>query len=301
MAGYFLSKITFSKPSFSAEQLLDKLRERGLVIEDRSGALAYLLHVGGYRLKGYYYLALDPETKRFPEHFSFEDIVRLYEFDCALRAIAFQALERIEVSIRTTIANHLSAVYGPHWFLNHNLFKSSERWSPGKLLSKIETETKRSKSLFALHYQERYEQPYLPPSWAITECVSFGMWSLTYSHMKSTADQKVIATRFGVTEPEVFASWLHCLTVVRNAVAHHSRIVGTRFPFGPQGMKKAGLKFPDPHSFYSAATVMTFVLTRTRLPSRFKASLESLFAHYPEAYLAEIGFPEDWREQPGWR
>ncbi len=296
-----MSKRIFEKPSFSAEQSLDKLRQRGLLIEDEPRALAYLLHVGAYRLKGYYFLTLDPVTKRFPEGFSFEDIVRIYEFDCALRAISFQALERIEVSIRTTIANHLSATYGPHWFLNYDLFRSSERWSPGKLLSKIETETKRSKSLFALHYQERYERPYLPPSWAITECVSFGMWSLTYSHMRSTADQKMIATRFGVTEPEVFVSWLHCLTVVRNAVAHHSRIVGTRFPFGPQGMKKAGLAFPDPHSFYSAATVMHVVLTRTRMPSRFRAALADLLALNPAAYLAEIGFPVDWEEQPGWR
>ncbi|MGH2340477.1 hypothetical protein ACRC7T_03220 [Segnochrobactraceae bacterium EtOH-i3] len=60
------------------------------------------------------------------------------------------------------------------------------------------------------------------------------------------------------------------------------------------------LEFSKPQSYYAAATVMNIILTRTRLPSRFKASLEGLFAPSPHAYLAEIGFPDDWATRPGW-
>lgn len=271
-------------------------------MDDRTRALAYLRHVGGYRLKGYYFQKLDPETKRFPEGFSFEDVVRLYEFDCALRSISFQAIERIEVSIRTVMANHMSDRHGAHWFMDRALFQEDDRyWSFDKFSRKIKDETDRSRSRFVQHYKRTYDEPPLPPSWAVAECVSFGAWSLAYSHLSNTADKKGISVLFGVKEPEVFASWLHSLTLVRNAVAHHSRLVGAEFPRGVRNLHSARMSFADARSFYSAATVMNYILMRTRLPSRFKAALVELLSQYPDSYRAEIGFPAGWQEEPGWR
>ncbi len=71
----------FSKRPLSPSDLLDKLVDQGLEVRDRTQARAYLQHVGGFRLKGYWFHLLDARTKRFQSGLTFEQIVERYEFD----------------------------------------------------------------------------------------------------------------------------------------------------------------------------------------------------------------------------
>lgn len=134
-----MAKGTFLKLAATPEQLLAKLQERGLSVSDRAQALTYLRFVGGYRLKGYWFHAVDPATKQFQAGYTFEHIVQRCELDRELRAATITAIDRLEVAIRTAMANYLSLTHGPHWFLDTRIFKPTNRWGMGRFIKKSKT------------------------------------------------------------------------------------------------------------------------------------------------------------------
>lgn len=298
-----MTKIAFTKSAATPEQLLNKLRLRGLVVSPavESQALAYLRGVGGYRLKGYWFHLVDPATKSFPNGYTFEQLADRCEFDRELRAATIEAIDRLEVAIRTTMANYLSLKHSPHWFLSTSIFKPTREWGIGQLIRKIEDEVRRSEGKrFIEYYFTKHDEPYLPPSWAISECVTFGLWSRTFAILRDANDKKAIAKRFGVDQVEVFQSWIHMLTVVRNVAAHHGQLLKVKLGVAPANYKKAAIKFSDQKSFYAAATVVQFLLNQTGLPHRWKSDIDEIFNRYPSVDIGDIGFPANWKTTPGW-
>ena len=285
------------------EHLLQKLRDSGLTIDPGTEGvvLDYLRGVGAYRLKGYWHHLTCPSTKRFQSGVTFSLIVARCEFDRELRAATFNAIERLEVAIRSAIANLLSLRHSTHWFLDPSIFKPTREWGLGQLIRKVEEEVRRSEGKrFIDHYFSKHDEPYLPPSWAISECVSFGLWSRTYSILRDANDKKIICKRFAVDEPEVFKSWIHSLAVVRNLIAHHGQVLRVRLGVAPANYKKAGIKFNDQKSFFATATIIQYLLRQTGLPNTWVADLEEIFMKYPTVSPAELGFPVSWRSEPGW-
>lgn len=271
-------------------------------VEDHDQALAYLRNVGAYRLKGYWHHATDPTTKRFASGYSFEDVRQRCEFDRELRAATTESIDLLEVAIRATIANHLSLNYSPHWFLDHRIFKPHRhQWGIGQMIRKVEEEVKRAEGkAFIKHYYEHHDDPYLPPSWAVSECVSFGMWSRTYGILRHTTDKRAIAARFGVLNTDVFQSWIHALTVLRNLAAHHGQLLNVQLGVAPMGYKRGGMTFRRPKSFFAVATVIQYLLTQTGLPHRWKGTLVNIMRTYPRVPPADVGFEPGWTTSAGW-
>lgn len=291
----------FAKPASTPERSLEKLKQSGLAVANDAEALAYLRCVGAYRLKGYWHQAQDPVSKRFPAGYAFEDIRQRCELDRELRAATIEAVDRLEVAIRSVIANHLSLTHSPHWFLDSRIFKPTEQWGIGKMIRKVEEEVGRSRGkTFVKHYFQHHDDPYLPPSWAVSECVSFGMWSRTFAILRDKNDKKTIAKRFGVDQPDVFESWIHALTVLRNVAAHHGQLLNVQLGVAPAAYRKAGISFQRPKSFFAMATVIQFLLHQTGLPQRWKPALRAAFAAHPKVSISELGFPSTWEFAPGW-
>ena len=81
------------KPWLSFSDQLQRLRDRGLVVENKAAALDYLERIGYYRLSGYWYplrqmdkaasntLGKPVRADTFEPGSRFEDVVRLYVFD----------------------------------------------------------------------------------------------------------------------------------------------------------------------------------------------------------------------------
>jgi abortive infection bacteriophage resistance protein len=296
-----MAKAAFTKAAATPEQLLAKLQARGLTVGNTVQALAYLRFVGGYRLKGYWFHAVDPVTKCFPAGYTFEHLVQRCELDRELRAATITAIDRLEVAIRTAMANYLSLAHGPHWFLDARIFKPNKRWGIGRFIKKIEDEVDRSKGkLFVEHYLDRYDDPYLPPSWVITECVSFGLWSHTFAILRAPNDRRAVAKKFGVDQADVFESWIHALTVVRNIAAHHGQLLRVRLGVSPMSYKTRGIRFAQQKSFFSAATVIQYLLNQTTLPHNWSSDLQGIFAKYPLVPITDLGFTPNWKTSPGW-
>lgn len=298
-----MSKTPFTKLAASPEQLLAKWASQGLTLSEAETpqALAYLRYVGAYRLKGYWFHLVDPTTKRFPAGYTFARIAERCEFDRELRAATIEAIDRLEVAVRCVMGNYLSLKHSPHWFLNPAIFKPTREWGIGQLIRKIEDEVRRADGKrFVSHYFSRHDEPYLPPSWSVSECVSFGLWSRTYAILRDPNDKKAICKRFDVDQTEVFQSWIHTLTVVRNVAAHHGQLLKVKQGVAPANYKAAGIRFSDQKAFFAAATVIHYLLDKTGLPHRWKEDLEQIFARHPGVDIADLGFPKNWQTSPGW-
>ncbi|GHU92087.1 hypothetical protein FACS1894174_09420 [Bacteroidia bacterium] len=56
----------------------------------------------------------------------FEDAIDRYHFDRQLRLILFDAIEFIEIALRTKLIYHLSQAFGGLWYLDETLFEDKE-------------------------------------------------------------------------------------------------------------------------------------------------------------------------------
>ena len=265
------------------------------MVPDKNLALQYLTYVGHYRLKGYWYHLTDPTTKKFKLGTTFNIIKARYEFDREIRALILEAVERLEVAIRNTICNFLSLKYTPHWYLDGALFKPIRKFGFGQMLSKIEQEVGRSHDKrFIEAYYNVYDDPYLPPSWAMSECVTIGMWSRTYQILRDTNDKKSISAKFGIPQVEVFESWMHTLTVLRNMAAHHDRFLNSKLGVGPTNHTSKKIRFTDNKSVYAAMTVTHVMLDAIGFNTTFRQRLIALQATYGMGMMQELGFPNNW-------
>lgn len=112
-------------------------------VTDEALALHYLGHLNYYRL-GAYWLPFekDHNSHQFQPGTKFDDALTLYIFDRELRLWLMDAIERVEVSLRTQFAYQLSLRYGTHPHLNQSLFHEPSRY--GRALNKLENEVKQS-------------------------------------------------------------------------------------------------------------------------------------------------------------
>jgi len=56
---------------------------------------------------------------------SFENVWELYQFDKNLRLLVSDAIESIEVALRTSLSNIISLRYGPLWYMEQEAFKKN--------------------------------------------------------------------------------------------------------------------------------------------------------------------------------
>ena len=104
----------------------------------------------------------------------FEDVVAFYSFDSELRLLVFNAIERVEIALRTRMINHLSHEVDPWWFENFSIFKNSSAFAEN--LQSIDRDLKHSKEVFIdQHYQKYHADRRRPPAWKTLEVVSFGL------------------------------------------------------------------------------------------------------------------------------
>ena len=90
---------------------------------DETTAPHFLANISYYRLKGYWWEMQDNKVNHhFLNGSYFEDVIMFYNFDRRFRLILFNAIERIEIALRTKMIYHLSLTYGPEWYLNSSLF-----------------------------------------------------------------------------------------------------------------------------------------------------------------------------------
>jgi abortive infection bacteriophage resistance protein len=103
--------IRYTKPWLSIPQQAERLIRRGLVVADRASCEAFLGHLNYYRFSGYC-LAFHGTRGTFRPGTTFEQVQGACVFDAILRDLFTEALELIEIDLRTVIANYFGRKYG---------------------------------------------------------------------------------------------------------------------------------------------------------------------------------------------
>jgi len=301
---------TFTKPAISISAQLQQWIDRGLQVTDRPETEHYLEVIGYYRLSAY---TLPFQTDGSDHHFksavTFDDIRKLYVFDRELRLLVLDAIERIEVAFRSQFNNHMAFTYGAHWYLDERHFIA--KYDHKALLAEIELQLRRSKEVFVKHYRTKYGDPRLPPSWMVTELLTFGQLSKVYASLTNFGDKKAIAKGLN-TSAELLRSWMQSISYVRNTYAHHSRLWNRELGTAPMVPRKpigSWIRMPiaiadphvDPHRrLYLLMATLEYMLQVVNPTPTWHERLKDLMVRNPQISKAHMGMPDDWTDDPFW-
>lgn len=292
----------FDKPPKTYPEQVDLLRQRGMGISDQARAEHYLSHLNYYRLAGYILpFELDHATHAIRPGTTFDDVLDLYVFDRELRLLVLDAVERIEVSVRTKWAYHLSHAAGPHGYLDVEHAASSRQFA--KQLCTLERELARSGEPFIKHFRECYSDPDLPPVWAACEVMSLGHLSNWYAMLRPVALRKLISNDYELNQ-QVLESVLHHLSYLRNICAHHCRLWNREFvitvsrPKRPVQLRDA-MDRPGNRRLYNSLCLIVHMMDRINPGHHWRLRLFDLLAQLRVDVVA-MGFPADWRTRQLW-
>ncbi len=307
------------------------LKGRGLGVTDDAAALSCLRRIGYYRLSAYWYPLRQIRSEKcdktgktfvyrrgeFQPDSSFEQVLSLYVFDKRLRLLVLDAIERIEVALRVDIS-YLLGAKDPFAHTNpellHGNFAKKVNPKTGRTrhqawLDRYQAVVDRSQEDFVKHYHKKYGHPF--PIWVAVELWEFGMLSTFYQGMR-VGDATDIAIKYGLPDWKILQSWLRSLNFVRNVAAHHSRLWNKNLVDQPKlpslGQVDGFDVLVDRPTVVSRIFVVLCILLHfmriigpnSTWSNRLRRHLED-FPAMRYVSLSDMGFPDDWREQPLWR
>lgn len=298
----------FTKSALTISEQIDQLINRGLIIADQDKVKQILSTVSYYRLSAYFkpYEA-DSLSHSFQNGIHFEHIWKTYVFDRELRLLVLDALERIEIALRTSLSNELSIRYGSQWYLNDDVFKKSwvqaRRNNRESLRDQLLNEVNRicavKQEEFIRHYYKKYSSPDYPPSWMIMECFSFGRISSLFRLIKRREDQRAVTEIFALS-PSTFESLIELLRYTRNLCAHHSRLWNRWFLYSPKQNRDLDIQLPDNKHFTMVAMTIDRLLKSINPQSHWKTNVFQLMQKYETIPYRAMGFRDDWKNDPFW-
>ena len=315
--------VRYTKPALTFEEQIALLKSRGLVIDDEKRATRHLSNVSYYRMSAYMlsFKKLDANENvldEFEEGTTWDNVYDLYKFDRKLRLLIFDAIERIEIALRTQVIYQLSHKYGSHWQNKKNIFKSTYT-DPrtGKSVNvyndikkHIAIELNKNNTIFIQHYKAKYDNPKTPPSWMSVELLYFSELSKICQGLAKRADRTALAKAFGVMNEEIFCSWLHTLNYIRNICAHHARLWNIKVDVVPKKYynktDKVWLtneevdKVQSTKLFYTLCVIL-YLLQTVNPRTKFKQHFYDLLDKYPIVETGYMGFPEGWKDLPLWK
>ncbi|MDL2284066.1 Abi family protein [Oxalobacter sp. OttesenSCG-928-P03] len=308
--------IPYSKPALTIDQQADLLIRRGLA-GDRNEIKKRLASVGYYRLSAYWYpyrewAEAGQRADQLQPGTSISLIWDHYVFDRRLRLLLFDAIERIEIALRSSLSYRHAEVFGPFGYPN-NLTPDS--------LDKVKiNESFKKQYTFVDHFSKKYQGDLLPV-WMAVGLMDIGvLLELLRASPKRVQDAvcRDLAIPFAVLN-----SWWQHLRVVRNACAHHARVwnnvwgVAPRLPhmeraWRMQYSEKANKWINDRNhesfSFVQNRTGISLMICRTIMKnvaktSKWKNRVEALFQEFEGKGInfSSMGLPNHWQEHPLWR
>lgn len=301
--------MNYKKKFISFQEQLERLKERGMRIEDEKVAMSILKYNSYYRLRAYTYPFQDNNDINHPfiQEVSLDEIYQLYMFDGRLRKLLFRALEKIEIALRTQIIYQFAKTNGSHWHMDPKVFRDTGRFI--RHLESLDKEVQRSKETFINHYHAKYKNPSQPPCWMSLEVSSFGTLSKIFQNLKKGEEKQAVAKNFYLKKVETLENWMFCFSHLRNICAHHSRLWNKRLtalPFLPYNTQKPFLDKEEvkqvyPNKVYAVICCIYYILKIIDPSNTFKIDLIELMRNCPLKQEKEMGFPENWQKQSVWR
>ena len=276
-----------------------------MLIDDELKVENYLMNIGYHRLSAYIYpFYQSPKSDmRLKEGTTFEQALTIYRFDKKLRILLFNEIEKIEIAIRSVLANiGCQELDDRYWITESKYFANAEKYN--QTLAVIGKELASSKEDYIEDFRNNYVEGY-PPAWMITEVLSFGNLNYIYSNISSNRLMKRIADYFGL-KPQVFTSWLTVLANLRNMCCHHARIWNRDFMLNPAEPRKTSNAWinttkVDKKRLYYRLCIIRYFLSSVSPNNNFNDKLTDLLSRFPAIDIIAMGFCKDWKDEYLWK
>ncbi|MBI9088667.1 MAG: Abi family protein [Desulfobacterium sp.] len=225
-----------------------------MIVPDKNRAERKLSQIGYYRLSGFWYPCREFKKdtngqqvintrngKRlredtFQKNINFSDIIKLYLFDKKLRLLMLDAIERIEIQVRSVIAHevgyHDPLAYENQAFINPKKCqdwydrknnKNRNFWKEWKISHSNKIKKSREE---CIKWHLSNSKPI--PIWVAVEAWDFGTMSKYFENLNRKYQNK-ISSRLSISNPVVLKTWLQEINILRNRCAHHTRIWNQSF------------------------------------------------------------------------
>ena len=293
-----------AKEPKSITEQIELLESREMQFRDISKAPHFLANISYYRLKGYWWeMQEDFEDHLFLEETFFEDVIDLYNFDRNFRLIVFNAIERIEISLRTKLIYHMSLAYGSEWYLDKTHFHSERHFED--FVDKIKNDIEDSSEEFIVkHFINHPNEE--PESWKALEIITLNTLSKLYDNLKPQLPQKSkIANEFGLNSSKDLSSWLRTITFIRNLIAHHSRlwnrVMINKYSWPTNTREPLLSYYPNEErrkKIFPIIAAIIYINDRISPGNSLKQELFDLFTEFPNTPIYKMGFPPKWKEEP---
>lgn len=295
------AKIPFLKPPTTYIEQIALLRKRGMLVADDARAEFYLRHISYYRLCAYWLIyESDHPTHTFKAGTNFDDVIKLYNFDRELRLLVMDAIERIEISLRTQWAYHMAHDHGAHAHLKQALARDRTLWQEN--IDDLKKSVARSEEVFIKHMVNTYSEN-LPAIWAACEVMPLGLLARWFNNLSADTTRDKIGSTFQI-EADVLGSWMHHLSIVRNRCAHHSRLWNHQFRLSPKKTKNKPTRllgqYFTSNRIYNTLVIMLYLMDCISPAHTWRSKLKSLLVTMP-LMLSEMGFPPAWSSRDIWQ
>jgi len=311
----------YDKPPLGHADLVARMQDRGLVIPDVGRAERYVRSIGYYRLSPYMIPFRRAGSDDFRSGVGFDDVLDLYVFDRKLRLLVLDAVERVEVAVRSALTDHMAQAHGAFWYADPTHFRDVRRHRDfvttvhddcaRQLLAKPEQTDGALMHRSALeHYLMTYGTPELPPSWIVMERLTLGQVERLIGNLKRRADRTAIAKSLGINEP-LLVSWMRTFVRVRNICAHHGRLWNAVLGVSPALPTSPSVTWlADPtaiaHSparrarLYPVLVALQSLLSTLSPGSSWAQRLKALIDEHPGVPLVAMGMPPGWSDDLFW-
>lgn len=295
----------YTKQPLYYPEILQLLKERGLIIRDDNEATAQLKIMSYFRLANYLRpMEQNKTTHVFKPNSYFDNAVDLYYFDKKLRALIFTSIQSFEIALRSKLIHHFSMIYGAFWIMDRSLFNDKKIYTDCSI--RVQQEVFRSKEDFIQEHLEKYSTPIIPPMRKTLEVVSFGTLSRIFCNLSDKGIKKRIAREFNLPQHKLLESWCKSAVTLRNNLAHHSRTWNRTYPIQPQLPQSLNGDWINPvgvanNRLYAQLCYLAYLQNATHPNNDFKQQLKSLLQVHPNVDVTAMGFPADWENEPLWK
>jgi abortive infection bacteriophage resistance protein len=247
----------------------------------------------------------------------------LWRFDRKLRLKCLDALEAVEIGLRTQVA-YIVGARDPFGHVHRAaldqgacMASSNRRDEAGnkaggdefdewiRRYDKLKTDAKSED--FVRHHLHKYGEPM--PVWVAVEFLDFGALSRLFG-LLDNRDQKEIALELGVKGGAPLRAWIRDLNYVRNMCAHHNRMWNRSLTYKARVFNQAQVdadlrhaaESGDRDKIYVQLACLAYLLRRIDPRSTWHLGLRTLVKKFPAIPAmspeTDMGFPTGWQEFP---
>lgn len=227
------------------EELLELFKDRGMVVSDSD--IDKIKHINYYKLKEFAHplskiKKVNNVVSISYDGVTFQEVLRRYYQDKNLRMYLLHAIEKIEVSIKTTLSHLMGLKYGAFGYLDFRL------WVHRKKYKRFEVEARQYKfkksilwnmkkrSSAEFNAKGNLDSDGFPTIWLTVDILTFGEMVVMIEMMNSSLLSQ-IADEYNAT-PEELISWVKCLQFIRNICAHNSNLIDVKLKTKPKFRKE---------------------------------------------------------------